>query len=104
ARGATWCFVDSIPLGSFSHVAVDARRPYRVYGGLQDNGSWGGPSQTLRPSGPTNADYRFIQGGDGFVCQVDQGAPDVVYSESQNGVMFRRNLRTGEAKFLRPKM
>src|SRR4029077_16735964 len=103
ARGATWCFVDSIPLGSFSHVVVDAQRPYRVYGGLQDNGSWGGPSQTLRPTGPGHPDNQYTQGGGGFVCRVDLNDPDIVYSESQNGTMFRRNLRTGESKLLRPK-
>ena len=103
-RCAHWEFLDHLALGQFYHVAVDTRRPYRVYGGLQDNGSWGGPSQTLRPSGPTNADDQFIQGGDGFVCRVDPNDPDVVYSESQGGNMFRRNLRTGESKFLRPKM
>jgi len=103
-RGANWEYLDHLALGQFYHVDVDTRRPYRVYGGLQDNGSWGGPSNTLRPSGPTNADYQFIQGGDGFFCRVDPNDPDVVYSESQNGNMFRRNLRTGEGKSLRPKI
>ncbi len=103
-RGATWEFQDYLDLGQFYHVAVDTRRPYHVYGGLQDNGSWGGPSQTFRPSGPTNADYQYVQGGDGFVCRVDPQDADVVYSESQNGNMFRRNLRTGESKSLRPKI
>lgn len=103
-RAAHWEFLDHMALGQFYHVAVDTRRPYRVYGGLQDNGSWGGPSQTLRPSGPTNSDYQFIQGGDGFVCRVDPNDPDIVYSESQGGNMFRRNLRTGEGKGIRPKI
>jgi photosystem II stability/assembly factor-like uncharacterized protein len=103
-RAAHWEFLDYLALGQFYHVAVDSQRPYNVYGGLQDNGSWGGPSQTLRPSGPTNADYRFVQGGDGFVCRVDPNDPDCVYAESQDGMMVRRNLRTGESKFLRPKM
>jgi photosystem II stability/assembly factor-like uncharacterized protein len=103
-RAAHWEFLDHLALGQFYHVAVDARRPYRVYGGLQDNGSWAGPSNTLRPSGPTNADFQFLLGGDGFVCQVDLRDPDVVYAESQNGNIFRRNLRTGEGRSLRPKM
>jgi photosystem II stability/assembly factor-like uncharacterized protein len=103
-RAAHWEFLDYLALGQFYHVAVDTRTPYRVYGGLQDNGSWGGPSQTLRPSGPTNADYQFVQGGDGFVCAVDPKDPDLVYSESQGGNLFRRNLRTGEGKSLRPRM
>ncbi len=103
-RAAHWEFLDHLALGQFYHVAVDTRRPYRIYGGLQDNGSWGGPSHTLRPSGPTNADYQFIQGGDGFVCRVDPHDPDLVYSESQGGNLFRRNLRTGEGKSIRPKI
>lgn len=102
-RAAHWEFLDHLALGQFYHVAVDTRRPYHVYGGLQDNGSWGAPAQTLRPSGPTNADYQLILGGDGFVCQVDANDPDIVYAESQNGVMMRRNLRTGESTPLRPK-
>jgi photosystem II stability/assembly factor-like uncharacterized protein len=102
-RAAHWEHLDHLALGQFYHVATDTRRPYWVYGGLQDNGSWGGPSQTLRPSGPTNADYRIVLGGDGFVCRVDPDNPDVVYAESQNGVMFRRDLRSGAAAFLRPK-
>jgi photosystem II stability/assembly factor-like uncharacterized protein len=102
-RGAKWEYLDHLAVGQFYHVAVDNRRPYRVYGGLQDNGSWGGPSRTLRPSGPTNADYQFLQGGDGFVCRVDASDPDIVYSEMQHGRILRRNLRTGEAKFLQPK-
>jgi photosystem II stability/assembly factor-like uncharacterized protein len=103
-RAAHWEFLDHLALGQFYHVAVDSRRPYRVYGGLQDNGSWGGPSQTLRPSGPTNADFQLLLGGDGFVCRVDANDPDVVYAESQNGFMFRQNVRTGDAKLVRPKM
>jgi len=102
-RAAHWEFLDHLALGQFYHVDVDSRRPYRVYGGLQDNGSWGGPSQTLRPSGPANADFQLLLGGDGFVCRVDANDPDIVYAESQNGVMFRRNLRSGDGTLLRPK-
>ncbi len=102
-RGANWEFLNHMALGQFYHVAVDTRRPYWVYGGLQDNGSWGGPSQTLRPTGPRNTDYRIVQGGDGFVCRVDPADPDLVYAESQNGAMIRHNLRTGQGKLLRPR-
>lgn len=90
-------------LGQFYHVAVDNRKPYRVYGGLQDNGSWGGPSQTSRTTGPTNDDWGFVNGGDGFVCRIDPNDPDIVYAESQDGALMRRNLRTNSAVFLRPR-
>lgn len=102
-RGANWEHLDHLALGQFYHVTVDNRHPYRVYGGLQDNGSWGGPSQTSRRSGPANADYQVIGSGDGFVCRVDSSNPSIVYAESQNGIMYRRNLETGESALIRPK-
>ncbi len=97
-RGETWDHLNILALGQFYHVAVDNKKPYNVYGGLQDNGSWGGPSQTLRGTGPVNDDWMFIRGGDGFVCRVDPTDPDIVYSESQGGAMGWRNLRTGESR------
>lgn len=102
-RGKTWDHLNTTALGQFYSVATDTRRPYRVYGGLQDNGCWGGPSRTLRGTGPTNEDWQFLNGGDGFVCRVDPQNPDWVYAESQNGFMNRRNLKTGEQKGIRPR-
>ncbi|MGL6077008.1 MAG: PDZ domain-containing protein [Fimbriiglobus sp.] len=101
-KGLTWDHINTLALGQFYHVATDNRRPYRIYGGLQDNGSWGGPSNTLRRYGPVNEDWVYVSGGDGFVCRVDPNDPDLVYSESQNGFMSRRNFRTGEFAAIRP--
>jgi len=101
-KGETWDHLNVMALGQFYHVAVDNKRPYNVYGGLQDNGSWGGPSHTLRGTGPVNDDWLFLNGGDGFVCRVDSADPDLVYAESQGGAINRRNLRTGETRFIRP--
>jgi photosystem II stability/assembly factor-like uncharacterized protein len=101
-RGTTWDHLNILALGQFYHVCVDNKKPYNVYGGLQDNGSWGGPSHTLRTTGPVNDDWMYLNGGDGFVCRVDLGDPDIVYSESQGGAINRRNLRTGESRFVRP--
>jgi S1-C subfamily serine protease/photosystem II stability/assembly factor-like uncharacterized protein len=101
-KGATWDHLNTQALGQFYHVAVDNRRPYRVYGGLQDNGSWGGPSHTMRRYGPVNEDWGYVNGGDGFVCRVDPTDPDLVYAESQGGAINRRNYRTGESRGIRP--
>jgi photosystem II stability/assembly factor-like uncharacterized protein len=98
-----WDHINTTALGQFYHVCIDNQRPARVYGGLQDNGTWGGPIQVLRGGGPINEDWLFISGGDGFVCRVDPFDPDLVYFESQDGNMGRRNLRTGERAFIRPK-
>jgi len=95
--------LNTMAMGQFYHVATDNRHPYFVYGGLQDNGSWGGPNSVPRPGGSTNEDWLNIGGGDGFVCQVDQDDNDWIYSESQNGAMSRRNIKTGERGFIRPR-
>jgi photosystem II stability/assembly factor-like uncharacterized protein len=97
-----WLHLNQAAIGQFYHVAVDSRRPYRVYGGLQDNGSWGGPSHVLDGRGPINEDWIEVGGGDGFVCRVDPNDPDLVYWEWQDGRMARRNLRTGTVTGIRP--
>lgn len=102
-RMQTWDHLNNMALGQFYHVCIDPRRPASVYGGLQDNGSWGGPIQTLTGTGPINEDWIRVGGGDGFVCRVDPEDPDVVYTESQGGSMSRRNLRTGEMASIMPR-
>jgi photosystem II stability/assembly factor-like uncharacterized protein len=102
-RMGKWEHLNNMAIGQFYHVALDSQRPYHVYGGLQDNGSWGGPSRTLDGQGPINEDWIVAGGGDGFVCRVDEQDPDLVYCESQDGNMSRRNIRTGEFTPIRPR-
>ena len=101
-RGRTWDFINTIPLGQFYEVALDNRKPYWVYGGLQDNGSWAGPSGTLNEEGITRDDWFRIGGGDGFFVQVDPNDPDLLYVESQNGFVGRLELKTTERRSIRP--
>jgi photosystem II stability/assembly factor-like uncharacterized protein len=96
-----WDHLNHLAIGQFYHCAVDSHRPYKVYGGLQDNGSWGGPSHSFG-GGLINEDWIMVGGGDGFVCRVDPNDPDLVYFESQDGNVGRRNLRTGERGNIRP--
>jgi photosystem II stability/assembly factor-like uncharacterized protein len=98
-----WDFLNHQAIGQFYHVAVDSKNPYRIYGGLQDNGTWGGPSMGLTGIGPINEDWVVVSGGDGFVARVDPQDADLVYFETQDGNMARRNLRTGERAQLRPR-
>jgi len=101
-RGKTWDFVNSLPIGQFYEIGLDTRDPYWVYGGLQDNGSWGGPSGTRFRQGITNDEWIKIGGGDGFYTQVDPTDPNTIYIESQNGFLSRLDLKTGESRFIRP--
>jgi photosystem II stability/assembly factor-like uncharacterized protein len=102
-QGATWEFVNTIPAAQFYAIGVDMRKPYYVYGGLQDNGSWGGPSQTRGNNGITNADWYRVGGGDGFFTQIDPTDYNIVYAESQGGAVQRLDMRTGRSVSIRPR-
>ena len=100
--GRNWEHHNNMAFGQFYHVAVCNKKPYWVYGGLQDNGCWGLPSVGLHGGGPINEDVISLNGGDGYVCRVDPEDSDQVYAESQNGGMVRYNLRTGERASIQP--
>ncbi len=93
-RGGNWIFVNTFPVGQFYNISYDMGVPYRVCGGLQDNGSWCGPSR--RRSAITNSHWYNVGGGDGFGTQQDQTNPNLVYATSQGGNIQRRNIATGE--------
>ena len=101
-RMESWDHHNHVAIGQFYNVEVGPRDNYRVYGGLQDNGTWGGWAQVSNGPGPVNSDWISIGGGDGFVVRVDPDNPDLVYYESQNGGMGRRDLATGETGWIRP--
>lgn len=102
-RGKHFDHLNHVAIGQFYDVGVGPRRAYQVYGGLQDNGSWGGPSRVRHASGPTNEDWIRIGGGDGFRVRVDKHDPERIYFQSQNGNVGRRHLRSGERAMFRPR-
>lgn len=99
-RGANWNFVQGLPVGQFYHAAVDNKKPYNIYGGLQDNGSWVGPSAA--PGGVGNNAWKPIYGGDGFWVLPDPSDPVMAYAEYQGGNMARVNLQTNKAVTIKP--
>ena len=102
-RGETMDFVSNLPVAQYYAIEVDNRLPfYYVYGGLQDNNSWAGPSQTRNQQGITNSDWYATVGGDGFYSAVDPTDPNVVYAEFQNGGVIRYDVKTGEQKSIQP--
>ena len=71
-------------------------------GGLQDNGSWTGPSRTREPSGIMNDDWRMVSFGDGFYMLNHADEPDFYISESQGGNILRTDFRTREQQEINP--
>ena len=99
-RGATWVFSRDLPIGQFYRVAVDDQDPYRIFGGLQDNSSWVGPSESW--GGVETKDWTSLSGGDGFATFPDPRDPNVVYTTIQGGYATRVDLATGESKDIQP--
>jgi photosystem II stability/assembly factor-like uncharacterized protein len=99
-RAKTWRHVRSLPVSQFYHVSHDLEWPYNVYGGLQDNGSWKGPSRS--PGGITGRDWSVVGGGDGFWAFADLQDVNTLYVEYQGGQLSRVDVTTGESKSIKP--
>ena len=101
--GETWEYVNNIPLGQFYQIHADNRLPfYYVMGGLQDNGTWTGPSRTREPAGIMNDDWRMVSFGDGFYVVNSADDSDLYLSESQGGNILRTDFRTREQQEVNP--
>ncbi|MBK9154162.1 MAG: hypothetical protein IPM25_08095 [Chloracidobacterium sp.] len=102
-RGRTWDYANTVPIGQFYEIGVNNAMPYLICGGLQDNNTWCGPSMSMNPQGITNSDWYTISGGDGFYAQPDPNDESIVYAESQDGNIVRRNIANSESKSIRPR-
>ena len=101
-RSDSWRQLRNLPLAQFYEIGVDMRDPYYVCGGLQDNGSWCAPSQTLSNQGVRNRDWYNVHGGDGFYTVLDPDNPMVMFAESQGGRVSRVDLNTMERLSITP--
>ncbi len=96
--GQNWYHPDFLSLAQFYAVGIDNSVPYRVAGGLQDNGSW--MSYGTKPGGMplTMEDWTSVGGGDGMYNEFDWKTNRYLYNESQFGPLQRIDLLTGERK------
>ena len=100
-RGNNFTFMVNLPVAQYYHINYDMEKPfYNVYGGLQDNGSWIGPSNS--PGGIKNSDWKSIGFGDGFQVVADLADNTKVYWESQGGNIFVYDKNTTENKAIQP--
>ena len=99
-RGVSWFFLNTLPVSQYYHVSYDQQSPYNVYGGLQDNGSWVGPSQSI--GGIGNKDWTDVGFGDGFWVHADPNDNNIVYSEYQGGHASRLDRKSNEYRSIQP--
>ncbi|HEY1021868.1 MAG TPA: hypothetical protein VGE06_06120, partial [Flavisolibacter sp.] len=106
--GENWFLANSPAVGQFYSITVDDAKPYNVYGGLQDNGVWYGPSNNRESTDwQADGDYAFkrLMGGDGMQVQVDNRDNLTTYTGSQFGsyVRLNRTQPRQTAKSIRPR-
>jgi len=101
--GKSYRHIPNLPVVQFYRVYVDNAQPfYNVYGGTQDNNSYGGPSRSIRAEGVEKGDWTVTVGGDGFWGAVDPTNPNIVYSEYQYGNLFRYDKKSGQKLKIKP--
>ena len=100
--GDSWEIINNIELSQFYQIQVDNLRPYNVYGGLQDNGTWVGPSNSLYNAGILKRHWRGLAYGDGYFAEPIPGNEHLVYTNLQGGVPFLVDSRYGNVRTIHP--
>ncbi len=101
-QGTTWDIINNVELSQFYQLDVDMLDPYHVYGGLQDNGCWTGPSNSLNSAGILKRHWKRLSYGDGYYAVPIPGSEHEVYTNLQGGVPFHVDSRTGIVRNIHP--
>jgi photosystem II stability/assembly factor-like uncharacterized protein len=100
--GQTWEILNTVAFTQFYHVSFDMQQPYTLCGGLQDNGTWCGPSMVTSREGIRKRDWVSVSGGDGFAGVQNIAEPWIIYSDSQAGEIYVTNLKTNTSRSIPP--
>ena len=101
--GENWRFFVDIPVVTFFNVNYDLGDPFRVYGSVQDHGSYSAAVDLSngRHEIPMVA-WDRAPGGEGSHHAVDPIDADIVYSAGFYGSLTRTDVGTGESQSIVP--
>ena len=100
--GDSWEIINNIELSQFYQMEIDNKKPYNIYGGLQDNGTWVGPSNSLYEAGILKRHWKGLAYGDGYFAVPIPGEEHFVYTNLQGGVPFLVDSRYGNVQTIHP--
>ena len=100
--GDSWEIINNIELSQFYQMEIDNKKPYNIYGGLQDNGTWVGPSNSLYKAGILKRHWKGLAYGDGYFAVPIPGEEHFVYTNLQGGVPFLVDSRYGNVQTIHP--
>lgn len=103
-KASTWRYVQNLPVSQFYHIRVDDAHPYNIYGGLQDNGTWRGPSEIWKTAGIRSLHWQEIAFGDGFDAMPFPDNNEAGYAMFQGGNLMTWDINTGEQSLIKPNM
>ncbi|GAC1403999.1 MAG: hypothetical protein NVSMB64_06560 [Candidatus Velthaea sp.] len=85
--GGTWAMPLNLAIGQIYHVGFDTGTPYSICGGLQDNSTWCGTTNSRNGIGILERDWTAIAGGDGTWALFDPADPNRIWTDTQDGVL-----------------
>jgi photosystem II stability/assembly factor-like uncharacterized protein len=104
-KGRSWMHYNNLPTGEFYDISVDNQSPSNIYGGVQDDASVFGPATEWNPRFADKWKYIWVDawsGGDGCYTLADPDDPNVIYTSSQHGGIFRKDMAADRSAFIQP--
>lgn len=99
-EGANWLHINNVSVGQFYTINIDNEKPYNIYGGLQDNGTYVGSSKSVPNQ---SKKWERVFGGDGMFVAPDPDDNDIVYTGFQYGNYYRVKRNTRDFTYITPK-
>lgn len=101
-HGKHFTLIDNLPITQFYRINYDYQKPYYIYGGMQDNGSYAVASFSRDARGVLNDSNWKMHWGDGQNAAVNPNDWTDMYSSAENGWFVKYNPETRAIYSIKP--